>query len=230
MLEFFPKLIIISAIACISVISINPVRAQIQNQNAESARNSSSNIQIAPGRSSAISFHDGETISYMLLSDSSRIVYTTNAAIESGKAQTIFLRQIQNIDLPGATRSPLPNLFVTTIDRSGIQHQYEFNLQLVKKATTQTRIVITPDNSIDTNMGLANVAQIERGLNRLLAAGKLSDSDPKVADVRKCLSLARNMSISEAARVTFVPDRVLQQLAEIGMQPSMQVGFSSNAR
>lgn len=205
----------------ITLANSKPANAQAQTIAAQSARTNSTTIQIAPGRSSAISFNDGETISFILLSDSSRIVYTTNAAIESGRAKFIFLRQIQNLNIPGTTRSNLPNLFVTTIDRSSMQHQYEFNLQLVEKASTQTRIAIAPENDLDTSMGRANLGDIERGLQTLIISRQVDDRDPMVTAVRQCLKLARhNRSLSEASRITQVPIPVLEDLAELGLEAS----------
>jgi hypothetical protein len=76
-------------------------------------------VQVAPGRATPISFSQtDETITYILLADTSRLVHSTDAELETGRAKTVFLRVIQPLRFPGATTTPVTNLMVQTVDSS----------------------------------------------------------------------------------------------------------------
>jgi spore germination protein YaaH len=54
-------------------------------------------VQVTPGRATPISFNQAdEAIAYILVADPSRLVYTTDTDLKSGRATTIFLRSIQD--------------------------------------------------------------------------------------------------------------------------------------
>ncbi len=83
---------------------------------------------VVPGKASPIVFKNDEVINFILLSDQSKNIYTSNAPIESGKAGALYIRQIQHLDIPGTTTSDYPNLFVETVDAQGNKNEYEFVL------------------------------------------------------------------------------------------------------
>ncbi|MGI0493495.1 hypothetical protein ACN4EG_17065 [Alkalinema pantanalense CENA528] len=86
-------------------------------------------VQVAPGRATSISFSQtDETIAYILLADASRLVYSTDADLETGRAKTVFLRVIQPLHFPGATTTPVTNLVVQTVDSTGQNRLYTFDI------------------------------------------------------------------------------------------------------
>lgn len=86
-------------------------------------------VQVAPGRATSISFSQtDEKITYILLADASRLVYSTDADLETGRAKTVFLRVIQPLHFPGATTTPVTNLLVQTVDSTGQNRLYTFDI------------------------------------------------------------------------------------------------------
>ncbi|OUC15166.1 MAG: hypothetical protein B0A82_08450 [Alkalinema sp. CACIAM 70d] len=86
-------------------------------------------VQVAPGRATSISFSQtDEKITYILLADASRLVYSTDADLETGRAKTVFLRVIQPLHFPGATTTPVTNLVVQTVDSTGQNRLYTFDI------------------------------------------------------------------------------------------------------
>lgn len=109
-----------------------PVRAQTltyQYVDRNRATAGSIQVQVAPGRATPISFSQtDEAITYILLADASRLVYTTDAELETGRAKTVFLRTIQPLLFPGATTNSVTNLIVRTVDATGRYRLYSFNI------------------------------------------------------------------------------------------------------
>ena len=207
-----------------------PISAAIVVVEDETAQIQSTKIELSPGKATAISFDNGEIINSVLLSDQSRHVYTISPPLDSGRAKTIFLRQIQNIEIPGTTTTSNPNLMAITIDADGNQNVYEFtihnstqqhdNNKLSIRPTIPEPVVETPpDNIIVTSLGEATPEDIQLGLDTQLRKGKFPLDDPLVFAVLECVSLAMNQtSLIEAAKLLNVPLSVLQELGKIGLQ------------
>ncbi|MCF2151356.1 hypothetical protein IQ276_034070 [Desmonostoc muscorum LEGE 12446] len=93
-------------------------------------------VQVTPGRATPISFtQTDEAIAYILVADPSRLVYTTDTDLKSGRATTIFLRPIQPLKFPGATTTAITNLLVQTVDKTGQKRLYNFDIVPVRRNT-----------------------------------------------------------------------------------------------
>jgi hypothetical protein len=100
-------------------------------------------VQITPGRATPISFtQTDEAIAYILVADPSRLVYTTDTDLKSGRATTIFLRAIQPLKFPGATTTAMTNLLVQTVDKTGQKRLYNFDIVTVRRNTGYVGIQI----------------------------------------------------------------------------------------
>jgi hypothetical protein len=125
-----PILILVSAISlgC----PVWPVQAETpayQRVDRHQATTRVVQVEVAPGRATAISFSQtDEEIAYILLADASRLVYSTDAELETGRAKTVFLRVIQPLRFPGATTATVTNLMVQTVDASGQHRLYTFDI------------------------------------------------------------------------------------------------------
>jgi hypothetical protein len=94
------KRIFVSAVLSLNLMSsvALPVMAAPAYQviSRDVARLSTVDVQVGPGRATAIDFSQAhERITYVLLADPSRLVYAANASITSGQANTLFLRPHQ---------------------------------------------------------------------------------------------------------------------------------------
>jgi len=76
----------------------------------------------------SVSASGSKTIAYILLADASRVVYSTDVELETGRAKTGFLRVIQPLRFPGATTAPVTNLMVQTVDARGQNRLYTFDI------------------------------------------------------------------------------------------------------
>jgi spore germination protein YaaH len=89
---FVVKIVTISLLLCGGIVPV--VQAQTSAYRLierDIAVNNKIQVKVTPGRATPISFSQtDETISYILLADPSRLVYTTDADLNSGKATTIF--------------------------------------------------------------------------------------------------------------------------------------------
>ena len=192
----------------------------------EAAAQNVVDVQVAPGRSTPIDFSQtDETITYVLLADPSRVVYTTNAELKSGQAQTLFLRAIEPLTFPGATRTEITNLSVQTIDSAGQQHLYTFNIIPIASTPHYAGISVLPDVAGRQTLSLdgdrtATLDDIETGLNLAIRRGYTSSTDPVVFSVRRLLALAReeNIAIEQAAVTTNIPISVVTELAKIALE------------
>jgi len=100
-------------------------------------------VQVTPGRATPISFtQTDEAIAYILVADPSRLVYTTDTDLKSGRATTIFLRAIQPLKFPGATTTAITNLLVQTVDQAGQKRLYNFDIVQVRRNTGYVGIQI----------------------------------------------------------------------------------------
>lgn len=206
-------------------------------------------VPIVPGRNSLIDFRTDEAISFIQLSDPSKIVYTTNAPLDSGAAKTIILRQIEELEFPRLTHSTLPNLTVTTIDSSGQHRTYQFDLQLRTEPPSEhlpASIAVVPAviaqqerialnqvrhnqveglwiDRISTAAGAADIDDIEQGLEAAIERGYTPATDPIVAQVRETIAQARQGTpLQQAIEIADVPQAVMVALGEIGLQQQLR--------
>lgn len=103
----------------------------------QQAQEQPTTVKIFPGRSSVIDFRNGERMNYIELANQERILYNTDAPLESGRAKLITIRLSEPLPFKGQTRPPgfgrrssSTNLIVTTIERSGEQKTYIFDSTL----------------------------------------------------------------------------------------------------
>ncbi|MGL5833612.1 MAG: hypothetical protein ACRC1Z_10335 [Waterburya sp.] len=197
------------------------------------AQNQPTTTPVVEGKTTAISFKTDEVITFVVLSDQSKNVYTTNAPVESGQAKSVYIRQIENLEIPGATASSNPNLFVVTTDRSGEQSEYEFTLfnepanidsyKIViappKPVPPKPKIIPPPDNTVQTTLGEASPEDVELGLETTLKTGRLTLDDPVVLATREYIALTQNGSSSDQAiEAVQLPISFVQQLGSLGLQ------------
>lgn len=214
-----------------SVSSISPVTAQTKTKIVEdlTAQTYPTDVTLTEGKATAISFENDEIITFVLLSDQSKNVYTLDAPIESGQAKSIFLRKIQTLDIPGTTTTENPNLFVVTTNSSGKQKEYEFNILndpqkvdsyqiAIQPAKPKPKIVSEPKNYIQTDLGEAHPSDIQLGLETRLRKGLLQPDDPLIVAVKEYIALTMNgTSTQQAIKQVDVPLSILQKLGSIGL-------------
>lgn len=187
----------------------------------DAAMQSAVEVQVGPGRATAIDFSQAhERITYVLLADPSRLVYAANALIDSGQANTLFLRPIRPLTFPGATTTSITNLSVQTIDQAGQQRLYNFNIHHVAQPQYMG-VVLSPDRSQPRHSHLQqefSSLRVEQGLELAIRQGYTSATDPIVARVQQLLSLVRrdHLSIAQAAKAAQVPLTVLKALERLG--------------
>jgi hypothetical protein len=178
-------------------------------------------VQVAPGRATSISFSQtDETITYILLADASRLVYSTDAELETGRAKTVFLRVIEPLHFPGATTTPVTNLMVQTVDARGQNRLYTFDV-VHNSNPRYVGVQILPAlaHSQTSSVGNPNLMpdSIQTGLNIAIMRGYTAIDDPVVAKVRQLLELmwTENMTVSEAAYSVGIPLAVLEELERL---------------
>lgn len=166
-------------------------------------------INIIPGQTTAINFENNDRVSFLILSDCSKIVYSLNAPTDSGQAKSIFLRNIEPLDFPGEITTNKPNLFVVAIDEQGRQKQYEFIVDNTQQYESQINITPEkqkapkkPTNVINTELGAATPEDIRIGLKYKLKKGEISPEDPI------------NLYTSEAIAITLNSQKTLIALAK----------------
>ena len=210
----------------------------------ERARNYASPVMLYPGRNSVIDFSStGEVITYIQLSDLSRIVYDTNAPIDSGAARTIILRPIQTLHIDGTYTAAIPNLVVTTVDGAGKTYTYLFDLYQspdrfpeqhessgieiapaveVREMQALNAETIRP-NVVRTDAGEATLEDIEQGLTVAIAENYTPSDDPIVFAVRQAITMARNgLPLRTAAHQLQIDMAVLSSLAELGIEANIE--------
>ncbi|NJL39950.1 MAG: hypothetical protein HC899_26750, partial [Leptolyngbyaceae cyanobacterium SM1_4_3] len=170
-----------------------------------------------------------ETITYILLADASRLVYSTDAELETGRAKTVFLRVIEPLRFPGATTASVTNLMVQTVDAAGQNRLYTFDIVhssnpryvgvQILPAIARSQPVSVVSNLMPDN--------IQTGLNIAITRGYTAIDDPVVTKVQHLLELmqAENMTVSEAAYSVGIPLEVLIELERLLQegQPSLRV-------
>lgn len=239
----FPELTSVGASLLIALASpVLPAQAQTsayQVVDRNRATTSAVQVQVAPGRATSISFSQtDETITYILLADASKLVYSTDAELETGWAKTVFLRVIEPLRFPGATTTPVTNLMIQTVDAAGKNRLYTFDV-VHSNNPRYVGVQILPAiagshaSSIAGNLNLTP-DNIQTGLNIAIMRGYTSIDDPVVTKVRQFLELMRteNMTVSEAAYSVGIPWNVLTELVRISQEglPSLPMRETSALR
>jgi len=221
-----PTLTLVSTALLIGLVSPGlPVQAQMsayQVVDRTRATTSAVQVQVAPGRATSISFSQtDETIAYILLADASRVVYSTDTELETGRAKTIFLRVIQPLRFPGATTTPVTNLMVQTVDARGQNQLYTFDI-VHSSNPRYVGVQILPAiarSQASSAVGNLNLTpdRIQTGLSIAIMRGYTSIDDPVVAKVRQLLELMQteNMTASEAAHSVGVSLDILVSLVRL---------------
>lgn len=189
------------------------------------AQQNSTPIKIVPGKSSAIHFQNEQSISYLILSDRSKIVYSLNAPPNSGDARSIFLRQIEPLSFPGQTTSSQPNLYVVAIDNRGRQKNYEFVISNSPENKTKINIIpekiveSKPENVIYTALGAANPYDVLSGLKHKLHKGEISPDSPIVLYANEAITTTLNSekTLLDVAGEFQVPLSVLAEFGRVGL-------------
>ncbi|WP_292849856.1 hypothetical protein [Nostoc sp. NMS8] len=143
------------------------------------AANNRIQVQITPGRATPISFtQTDEAIAYILVADPSRLVYTTDTDLKSGRATTIFLRAIQPLKFPGATTTAITNLLVQTVDKTGQKRLYNFDIVPVRRNTGYVGIQIANAFVIPLQGSKLRVADAPEDVAVPLRGSKLRAASP----------------------------------------------------
>ena len=228
--SFITLAVFLSTIS-VSLIPKIPVLAETLIVDAARALNNPTKITVNRGLATGISFRNGETIDFILLSDQSRNTYTLNAPLDSGRAKALFLRQNEKIDFPGATTTTRPNLFVVTIDKDGNQKEYEFiitnqqstgegNLVVIEPNTSSPAAeIIKPQNKITTSLGEASPDDLSLGLETELRRGNLDYRDPTTFMAAEAIALLQQetQSVESVLKITGIPLSLLTRLGESGL-------------
>lgn len=215
----------------------------------QQAQEQPTTVKIFPGRSSVIDFRNGERMNYIELANQERILYNTDAPLESGRAKLITIRLSEPLPFKGQTRPPgfgqrsSTNLIVTTIERSGEQKTYIFDLLPatgIPGSADRNGIAIVPqaslktghsqnienNSSVQTNLGPASLTDISKGLQISITRQYSASDDPIVFQVEEWLALARNgVPFREAAKQLNIPLSVIVSLGEIGIFEHIKSGL-----
>jgi hypothetical protein len=226
----FPTLTSVGASLLIALASpVLPVQAQTSAYQVVDRNRATTNavqVQVAPGRATSISFSQtDETITYILLADASRLVYSTDAELETGRAKTVFLRVIEPLHFPGATTTPVTNLMVQTVDATGQNRLYTFDIvHSSNPRYVGVQILPAIAHSQTSSVGNLNLTpdNIQTGLNIAIMRGYTAIDDPVVAQVRRLLKLMRteDMTVSEAAYSAGIPLNVVASLGRLSQERS----------
>nr|RNJ69401.1 MAG: hypothetical protein EDM05_08970 [Leptolyngbya sp. IPPAS B-1204] len=221
----FPALTSVGALLLIALASpVLPVQAQTsvyQVVDRNRATTSAVQVQVAPGRAASISFSQtDEIITYILLADASRLVYSTDAELETRRAKTVFLRVIEPLRFPGATTTPITNLMVQTVDATGQNRLYTFDIvHSSNPRYVGVQILPAIAHSQTSSVGNLNLMpdNIQTGLSIAITRGYTSIDDPVVSKIRQLLELLRteNMTVAEAAYSVGVSLDVLVSLVRL---------------
>ena len=228
--SFGKSLIVFSIGLSLGLPSESSVSAKTKVIEEQTAKTQTNNVFVVEGKTTPISFKNDEVITFIVLSDQSRNVYNTNAPVESGQAKSIFLRQIQSLEIPGTTTTSNPNLIVVTTNAQGQQSEYEFiinnsseeedryNIAIEPtKPKPKPKIVALPKDTIETSLGQATPMHVEIGLNTSLKRGQLRPDDELVFAVKEYIALTQNgTSATKAIESTEVPLSVVQALGKTG--------------
>lgn len=188
----------------------------------QTANSGTIDLQIIPGRATSIDFSQtDEIITYILLADPSRVVYTPSAPI--GKAKSLYLRAIQPLKFPGTTTATITNLRIETVDQRGQQRSYNFNIIPSKGNTTTYLGVRIAPNALSQPVVVESrqitADDLEIGLRLAIARGYTQANDPIVTKVQHMIVLMRNGTpVRMAAQSAQVSIPVITALATIATE------------
>ena len=198
-------------------------------------------VQIFPGRASVIQFPSNEAISYILLADQSQIIYTTNAPLDTGIAQMVFLRLIDQLYIPGTTSPPeglatfeteqsvgqvyasITNLSVVTVDEFDNQILYVFNLipnyHNLPKGNNGVELTSATTSS-DVNLDSLQLIDIQIGLELAIEREYTTPDDPVVSRLRRLIEMAieSERSIADIADELGIDEEVILSLVDIAQE------------
>lgn len=241
---FFPKIktltlsILAAALAAASYPNCAFSQSRVtgyQTVGRDIAINSAIELLVYPGRATAIDFSlTDEALTYVLIADPSKVVFSTDAQLASGKAKTVFLRPIQTLNFPGATTATITNISIKTVDSQGKQRLYNFNIVPTNKTPEHLGIRIaplTPETSPALKVGKGHnitASDVEKGLLVAIQKGYTAANDPVVYRVRQFLVLVRNqnLSVAGAAARAGVNLSVIVELGKIALEESTFSGAS----
>jgi len=183
-------------------------------------------VVLVPGRSTVIDWGpSNERIVFAKLADPSQAVFIGNVPIPSGQATTLLVTPIQPLTFPGATTHAVTNLIVQTLDATGQQRLYTFNLYHAA-SFPQVGVVITPytasprsTSSPATQSTPSDADTLERGLGRAIQRGYTAANDPIVPRIRQVITqLRQGVSLAQASRANQVPLAVLRSLQTLAQE------------
>jgi len=221
-----------------SIASISSASANVTVVEDKKAQIEPTSISVIAGKTSSIIFQNDEIIFSTKISDLSNNVVETNVPIESGQARSVYLNLIQTLEIPLATTTSNPNLFITTTNSEGQEKEYEFILFNQNEGSEGYRIAVQPtppppapkpkpkpipkpQNIIQTSLGEASPEDVELGLDIKIKNGQLSEKDPIVLPIREFIAQTRNNSATPAKDVADsndIPLALLAKFGELGLQ------------
>lgn len=222
----------VAAIAtlCYPVSSLGQAIAKsYQTVSRDIAANSAVDVKVYPGRASAIDFSQtDEVVTYVLIADPSRLVFSADAELASGRAKTIFLRPIQPLRFPGATTTKITSLSIKTVDSKRKQRLYTFNVIPANRQTDDLGIRIAtliPGQEPTLDIGALRTitaSDVEKGLQIAISLRYTQATDPIVYKVRQFLIKMKtdNLSMTDAAASVGVDLSVIIELGKIGQEDS----------
>lgn len=180
-------------------------------------------VKVWSGRATAIDFSlTKQRITSVVLADPSKLVYNADLPIESGQATTLFLKQIQPLKFPGATRANLTNLFIKTVDAQGRQQLHIFNVVAAQGVPeysgVQVSKTVSQTSSVLPTLSTPELLdRVEAGMQVAIARGLAKADDPLCDQVRQFLKDARDGdSIQVAANRAGISLALLQKLIRMG--------------
>ena len=211
-----------------------PAMGTVSTEEGQGLLGAAIDVEVWEGHATAIDFsRTGEVITQVFLADPSRIVYSTDAQLDSNQATAIFLRQITPLDFPNLTTASTTNLFVTTIRPNGLVRLYTFNILFGTSSPKYSGISIsnlpTSINQQTWEVGYSTPAtldDIERGLQVAIKRNYTSLDDPVVVRVKEFLALSRNNTpIPEAANRAGISLALVTELGKLGLEELRQEGI-----
>lgn len=200
------------------------------------AANRAIDVKVYPGRASAIDFSQtDEVVSYVLIADPSRLVFSTDTELSGGRAKTVFLRSILPLRFPGATTAKITSLSIKTVDSKGRQRLYTFNVVPTNNRQDRLgiRIATVPSGnppSLNISTGRTITAsEVERGLSIAIERRYTTSNDPVVYQVQQFLDKLRNQNLSptDAAQEVGVDFSIIIELVKIAQYKGNLVNFHS---
>ncbi len=230
----------IMSIIALSIIPASAVNAEMIKVREDKARARSIAVNVEQGQPSPIVFQNGEIIDAIKLGDMSKNVFSFNAPIDSGQTTTVNINQIEEIDIPGATKASVPIIDIETIDTDGERWYYSFELH--NNSAERSKIFIEPApepilkpspeplpviTTIETTYGSATPEDIELGLEVSIRDKTVKSTGNLARAVREYIAQTQNGTSSKVALAnTSLPLSAIQKLAKIGQEEDTKIRLS----